>query len=168
MIPRYSPEDMAALFSDTARFALWLEVELLSTEAQAALGVVPAEDAATCRIKAPVVDDLFVAEVLEREKVTDHDVAAFVDVVQERIGAPAGSFIHFGLTSSDVVDTALCATLTKAADLLLSELDAFVLALEDAGARTAARPGRRAYPRYAGRADDLRGQVRAVGPAGRP
>jgi adenylosuccinate lyase len=130
MIPRYSPEDMAALFSDTARFALWLEVELLSTEAEAALGVVPAEDAATCRIKAPVVDDLFVAEVLEREKVTDHDVAAFVDVVQERIGAPAGSFIHFGLTSSDVVDTALCATLTKAADLLLSELDAFVLALK--------------------------------------
>jgi adenylosuccinate lyase len=130
MIPRYSPEDMAALFSDTARFALWLEVELLSTEAEAALGVVPAEDAATCRIKAPVVDDLFVAEVLEREKVTDHDVAAFVDVVQERIGAPAGSFIHFGLTSSDVVDTALCATLTKAADLLLSDLDAFVLALK--------------------------------------
>ena len=50
---------------------------------------------------------------------TDHDVAAFVDVVQERIGAPAGSYIHYGLTSSDVVDTALCATLTRAADLLL-------------------------------------------------
>ncbi len=113
MIPRYSPEDMAALFSDAARFALWLEVELLATEAQAALGVVPAEDAATCRAKAPVVDDVFVAEVFEREKVTDHDAAAFVDVVQERIGAPAGSYIHYGLTSSDVVDTALCATLTR-------------------------------------------------------
>ncbi len=130
MIPRYSPADMAALFSDTARFALWLDVELLATEAQAALGVVPAEDAATCRAKAPVVDDVFVADVLEREKVTDHDVAAFVDVVQERIGAPAGSYIHFGLTSSDVVDTALCATLTKAADLLLADLDAYVLALK--------------------------------------
>jgi adenylosuccinate lyase len=129
MIPRYSPPDMAALFSDTARFSLWLEVELLATEAQTAVGVVPAEDAATCRAKAPAVDDVFVADVLEWEKITDHDVAAFVDVVQDRIGAPAGSYIHYGLTSSDVVDTALCATLTKAADLLLADLDRFVDAL---------------------------------------
>ena len=130
MIPRYSPPDMAALFSDQARFAMWLEVELLATEAQAALGNVPADEAATCRAKAPTVDDVFVADVLEREKVTDHDVAAFVDVVQERIGAPAGSHIHYGLTSSDVVDTALCATLTKAADVLLADLDAFVAVLK--------------------------------------
>jgi adenylosuccinate lyase len=130
MIPRYAPPDMAALFTDTARFALWLEVELLATEAQAATGAVPAEVAATCRAKAPTVDDVFVADVLEREKVTDHDVAAFVDVVQERIGAPAGSSIHYGLTSSDVVDTALCATLTRAADLILADLDAFVAALK--------------------------------------
>ena len=61
---------------------------------------------------------------------TDHDVAAFVDVVQERIGAPAGSSIHYGLTSSDVVDTALSATLTRAADLLLADLDAYVAALK--------------------------------------
>src|SRR5580704_3118299 len=121
---------MAALFSDQARFATWLEVELLATEAQAALGVVPADEAATCRAKAPTVDDVFVADVLEREKVTDHDVAAFVDVVQERIGGPAGSHIHYGLTSSDVVDTALCATLSKAADLLLTDLDAFVTVLK--------------------------------------
>jgi len=106
MIPRYSPPDMAALFTDAARFGLWLEVELLATEAQAAIGVVPAEVAATARAKAPTVDDVFVADVLAREEVTDHDVAAFVDVVQERIGAPAGSYIHYGLTSSDVVDTA--------------------------------------------------------------
>jgi len=130
MIPRYTPADMGALFSDTARFALWLEVELLATDGQAAAGVVPAEDAAACRAKAPTVDDVFVADVLEREKVTDHDVAAFVDVVQERIAAPAGSYIHFGLTSSDVVDTALCATLTKAADILVSDLDTFVAALK--------------------------------------
>jgi adenylosuccinate lyase len=121
---------MAGLFSDQARFAMWLEVELLATEAQAALGNVPASEAAACRAKAPTVDDAFVADVLEREKVTDHDVAAFVDVVQERIGAPAGSHIHYGLTSSDVVDTALCATLTKAADLLLADLDAFVAVLK--------------------------------------
>jgi adenylosuccinate lyase len=130
MIPRYSPEDMAALFSDTARFSLWLEVELLATEAQAAVGVVPPEDAAACRAKAPVVDEVFVRDVLEREKVTDHDVAAFVDVVQDRIGAPAGSYIHYGLTSSDVVDSALSATLTRAADLLLRDLDGYVIALK--------------------------------------
>ncbi len=130
VIPRYAPADMAALFSDAARLAGWLEVELLATEAQAALGVVPAEDAAACRAKAPAVDDVFVAEVAEREKVTDHDVAAFVDVVQERIGAPPGSWMHYGLTSSDVVDTALSATLTAAADLILSDLDTFVAALK--------------------------------------
>src|ERR1019366_2581124 len=129
MIPRYSPPDMAALFTDAARFGLWLEVELLATEAQSSVGVVPPEDAATCRAKAPTVDDVFVADVLEREKITDHDVAAFVDVVQDRIGAPAGSFIHYGLTSSDVVDTALSATRARAADLLLVDLDRFVDAL---------------------------------------
>jgi adenylosuccinate lyase len=121
---------MAALFSDAARFSMWLEVELLATEAMAALGFVPTDAAATCRAKAPTVDDVFVADVLEREKVTDHDVAAFVDVVQDRIGSPAGSYIHYGLTSSDVVDTALCATLTQAADLLLHDLEAFVAALK--------------------------------------
>jgi adenylosuccinate lyase len=130
VIPRYSPPDMAALFTDAARFGLWLDVELLATEAQAAVGVVPAEDAATCRAKAPTVDDVFVDDVLAREQVTDHDVAAFVDVVQDRIGAPAGSYIHYGLTSSDVVDTALSATLVRAADLILTDLDAFVAALK--------------------------------------
>ena len=132
------------------------------------LGVVPAEDAATCRAKAPTVDDVFVADVLEREKVTDHDVAAFVDVVQERIGAPAGSCIHYGLTSSDVVDTALCATLTRAADLLLADLDAFVDALKAPRPRAPARAGHRPHARHARRADDLRRQVRPVGAAGRP
>ena len=91
--------------------------------------MVPPEHAATCRAKAPIVDDVFVTDVLAREEITNHDVAAFVDVVQDRIGAPAGSFIHFGLTSSDVVDTALSATLTRAADLLLVDLDRFVEAL---------------------------------------
>ena len=66
MIPRYSPADMAALFTDAARFGLWLEVELLATEAQAAVGVVPAEDAATCRAQAPTVDDAFVTAVYRK------------------------------------------------------------------------------------------------------
>ena len=61
----------------------------------------------------------FVQAVAEREAVTDHDVAAFVDVVQAAIGPPAGAWIHYGLTSSDVVDTAWCWTLRDAADLLI-------------------------------------------------
>ena len=123
MIPRYTLPEMAAVFADTARFGRYLEIELLATEAHAALGVVPPEDAQTCRAGAPLVDDAFVAAVDEREKVTDHDVAAFVDVVQASIGQPAGAWIHYGLTSSDVVDTAWCWMLRDACDLLLDASD---------------------------------------------
>jgi len=129
VIPRYSPPDMAALWSDEARLRGWLEVELLALEGLAAVGVVPPEVPAACRARAPVVDATFVAAVARREAVTDHDVAAFVDVVQEHIGPPEGSFVHYGLTSSDVVDTALSATLVAAADLLLESADGFVAAL---------------------------------------
>ena len=114
------------MWSDTTRFGRYLEIELLATEAQAALGVVPAADATACRAGAPVVDDAFVAAVGERERVTDHDVAAFVDVVQEAIGAPAGSWIHYGLTSSDVVDTALCWAMRDAGRLLVAAADKLV------------------------------------------
>jgi adenylosuccinate lyase len=111
--------EMAAVFADTGRLGRWLEVELLATEGWAKLGVVPAKAAAACRERAPVIDDEFVARVDERERVTDHDVAAFVDVVQDTIGPPEGAWIHYGLTSSDVVDTALCWSLRDAADLLV-------------------------------------------------
>ena len=130
MIPRYSPPEMAALFSDEARFAMWLRVELLATDGWVAVGEVPAEAAEFCRAHAPEVDAAFVEAVAERERVTDHDVAAFVDVVQEAIGQPQGSWIHYGLTSSDVVDTALCATLTRAADLLIEAATDLVGALK--------------------------------------
>jgi adenylosuccinate lyase len=119
VIPRYQTPEMSATFSDVARFARYLEIELLATEAHAALGVVPPDDAVLCRQQAPQVDDAFVAAVAEREAITDHDVAAFVDVVQGAIGAPAGSWIHHGLTSTDVVDTAWCWMLRDAADLLI-------------------------------------------------
>jgi adenylosuccinate lyase len=119
VIPRYSLPEIEAVFTDTARFGRWLEIELLATEAWAELGVVPAADAAACRERAPQTDEAFVAAVLEREQVTDHDVAAFVDVVQDRIGRPEGSWIHYGLTSSDVVDTAWCWMLRDAGDLLI-------------------------------------------------
>lgn len=131
MIPRYSLPAMAALFTDEARLGLWLEVEVLATEAWATLGVVPEEHAKSVRERAPRVDEAFVQAVAEREKVTDHDVAAFVDVVQEAIGAPAANWVHFGLTSSDVVDTALSASLTRACDLLIQASTRLVATLKE-------------------------------------
>ncbi|HLI16421.1 MAG TPA: adenylosuccinate lyase [Acidimicrobiales bacterium] len=130
MIGRYALPEMAALFGDEARLARWLEVEVLAVEAWAKLGVVPAADAAEVRRRAPVVDAAFVRRVAEREQVTDHDVAAFVDVVQEAIGLPAGAWVHYGLTSADVVDTALSATLVAASDLLLEASSALVATLK--------------------------------------
>jgi adenylosuccinate lyase len=130
VITRYELPEMAALFTEEAKLRRWLEVELQATEAQAALGVVPAADAAACRERAPVVDTAFAEACDERERVTDHDVAAFVDVTQERIGGEAAKWIHHGLTSSDVVDTAWCWGLRDAADLLLAAADAWVEVLK--------------------------------------
>jgi adenylosuccinate lyase len=119
LIRRYALPEMAELFTDEARLATWLEVELLAVEAWAKLGVIPPADAEAIRSRASVD----VAAVEERERVTDHDVAAFVDVVQDRVGLPAGAWVHHGLTSSDVVDTALSVILVRAVDLLLEALD---------------------------------------------
>jgi adenylosuccinate lyase len=115
VIPRYSLPEIADLFTDEARFGAWLEVEVLAVEAWAELGVVPADAARAVRERARVD----VTAVHEREKVTDHDVAAFVDVVQESVGQPEGAWVHYGLTSSDVVDTALALQMTRALDRIL-------------------------------------------------
>jgi len=131
VIERYSLPEMAAVFADTTRFGRYLEIELLATEAQARLGVVPDTDAARCRSNAPTVDDAFVRAVSDREAVTDHDVAAFVDVVQAAIGQPAGAWIHYGLTSSDVVDTAWCWALRDAAELLIDASSALLATVID-------------------------------------
>jgi adenylosuccinate lyase len=109
---------MEAVWSDEARLANWLEIELLAVEALAELGTVPPDDAAACRARA-----VFTVEaVAEREAVTRHDVAAFVDVVAGTIG-PEGRWLHFGLTSSDVLDTGFALQLRAAADVLLAELE---------------------------------------------
>jgi len=140
VIPRYSLPEMASLFTDESRFATWLEVEILATEGWAQLGVVPAEEARLVRERAPVVDTALVRAIDEREAVTDHDVAAFVDVVQEQIGPPSGKWVHYGLTSSDVVDTAWCATLTRAADVLLGALDGLIVVLKERAGEFASTP----------------------------
>ncbi|MEY3478032.1 MAG: adenylosuccinate lyase [Actinomycetota bacterium] len=129
MIERYSLPEIAEIFSDESKFRRYLEIELLATTAHSELGVVPRDHAQICRDRAPVVDANFVAEVSERERVTDHDVAAFVDVVQQRIGMPAAAWIHHGLTSSDVVDTAWCWMLRDAATLIDKALVDFYEAL---------------------------------------
>jgi adenylosuccinate lyase len=118
MIPRYVLPEMAAVWSDDARFGHWLEIEILVAEALAGLGVVPDADAREIRTTAS-----FDAErVAEVERVTRHDVAAFVQVVAESVGR-AGRWVHFGLTSSDVLDTGLALQLRDASDLLLERLE---------------------------------------------
>jgi adenylosuccinate lyase len=122
MIERYSTPQTDELFSERAKMARWLEIELCVVEALATAGVVPQTAATACRKNAPVIDDAFVQQVQAREEITQHDVAAFVDVVQGAIGAPHGTWIHYGLTSTDVVDTGLCWAMRDAWELIEREL----------------------------------------------
>jgi len=115
VIPRYTRPEIGAVWTPEAKLQSWLEVELAATEAWAAEGVVPAEVAAEAREKAAFT----VEAVEEREKVTDHDVAAFVDVVAASVGEH-GRWIHYGLTSSDVLDTALALQLRRAGEIVLA------------------------------------------------
>ena len=126
MIPRYSTPETDALFSDEGRMARWIEIEMSVVEAMEGIGAVPAGTAAACRAAAPVADAGFVARVEERERTTHHDVAAFVDVLQQSVGMPAGAWLHHGLTSTDVVDTGLCWALRDAADLVIAAVDDLV------------------------------------------
>jgi adenylosuccinate lyase len=118
LIPRYSLPEMAAVWSDEARLANWLEIEILAVEAWAELGKIPPDDARAIREHATFT----VERVLEVEEVTRHDVAAFVQVVGEAVG-PEGRWVHFGLTSSDVLDTGLAMQLRSAADILLGRIE---------------------------------------------
>jgi adenylosuccinate lyase len=125
VIPRYEVPEIAVVWSDEARMANWLEIELLAVEAWAELGVIPDEDASACRARAS-----FTAEaVTERERVTRHDVAAFVDVVAASVG-DAGRWIHYGMTSSDVLDTGLALQLRASSDLILADLERLLAALK--------------------------------------
>jgi hypothetical protein len=123
---------MASLWSDENRFSTMLEVEILAVEAWSLLGVVPADDVAVIRERTAgmiTADD--VAAIEARERITNHDVAAFVDIVAARVGQPAGGWVHYGLTSSDVTDTALSLTLSRAAGLLIDAATALEGAIAD-------------------------------------
>src|SRR3954447_1140846 len=110
---------MAKIWSDESRLARWLDVELAALEAWAEIGAIPAEAVAEIRAHAVPPSPDRVAEI---ERVTDHDVAAFVDAVAEQLG-PASRWVHHGLTSSDVVDTALSLQIQDAGRLVLAGLD---------------------------------------------
>ena len=114
MIERYTRDEIGAVWTDERRMERWLEVELAATDALAAAGTVPAEAAAACRERASFT----VEAVKERERTTNHDVAAFIDVVAASIGEE-GRWIHYGLTSSDVLDTALGLQLVEAGTILV-------------------------------------------------
>jgi adenylosuccinate lyase len=114
VIERYTRPEMGAIWSERRKLETWLQVELAVVDVLAEQGVVPEEDAATIRDRASFT----VEEVREREKVTDHDVAAFVDVVAASVGE-AGRWVHHGLTSSDVLDTGLAIQLSQAALMLV-------------------------------------------------
>ena len=114
MIPRYTREEIGAVWTQQRRMESWLQVELAATDAWAAEGVVPEETAKACRARASFT----VEAVEERERTTGHDVAAFVDVVSSSIG-DQGRWLHYGLTSSDVLDTALALQLSEAGEIVL-------------------------------------------------
>jgi adenylosuccinate lyase len=120
VIPRYTRPEIGAVWTPEAKMQSWLEVELAATEAWGAEGVVPEEAAREAREKAAFT----VEAVEEREKVTDHDVAAFVDVVAQSVGEH-GRWIHYGLTSSDVLDTALALQLRRAGEVVLASACAY-------------------------------------------
>jgi len=126
VIPRYTRPEIGAVWTAERRMQRWLEVELAATEAWAAEGVVPEEAARVCRERAAFT----VEAVNEREQTTGHDVAAFVDVVAGSIGEE-GRWIHYGLTSSDVLDTALGLQLSDAGEIVLPGARAYRDALID-------------------------------------
>ncbi len=124
MIRRYTRPEMGAAWSDEARLAAMLRVELAVAKAQARRGMIPAEAFAVIAERARVD----AARVAEIERTVDHDVIAFVSQVAESIG-PDGRYLHLGLTSSDVVDTGLALQLRAAGDLLLRGVDGLLAAL---------------------------------------
>src|SRR5437016_14332703 len=119
MIPRYTHPEMGRIWSDQRRYETWLLVETAAAEAMAAAGIVPAEAARDIRERGAF--DIARIDAIERE--TQHDVIAFTTSVAEHVG-PSARWLHFGLTSSDVVDTAQALQMREACDLILNHLAA--------------------------------------------
>ncbi|MBM4118018.1 adenylosuccinate lyase [bacterium] len=125
MIERYTRPAMGAIWTEEAKFARWLEIEILACEAQAELGRIPREAARTIRAKAR----FDAARIAEIEATTDHDVIAFLTNVAEHVGEPS-RYVHLGMTSSDILDTGLALAMRPAGRLLLADIDALAAVLE--------------------------------------
>ena len=128
MIPRYTRPEMASIWEPQTRFKIWFEIEAHAADAQAELGVIPKEAARTIWAKAKDVT-FDIARIDEIERETKHDVLAFTTHLAEIVG-PEARFVHQGMTSSDVLDTCLNVQLTRAADLLLADIDKVLAALK--------------------------------------
>src|SRR6202008_1213141 len=118
MIPRYTHPEMGRIWSDQRRYETWLLVEAAAAEAMAAAGIIPAEAARDIRERGA----FDIARIDEIEQTTQHDVIAFTTAVAEHVG-PSARWLHFGLTSSDVVDTGLALQMRDARDLILADLE---------------------------------------------
>src|SRR3954464_13154418 len=128
MIPRYTRPEMASLWEPQTRFRIWFEIEAHAADAQAELGVIPKQAAKTIWAKAKnATFDVERIDEIERE--TKHDVIAFTTHLAELIG-PEARFVHQGMTSSDVLDTCLNVQLTRAADILIADVGALLVALK--------------------------------------
>src|ERR1700685_155300 len=128
MIPRYTRPEMAAIWEAQTRFKIWFEIEAHAADAQAELGVIPKEAAKTIWAQARDVT-LEIARIEEIESGINHDVLAFTTHLAEIVG-PEARFVHQGMTSSDVLDTCLNVQLTRAADLLIDDVDRVLAALK--------------------------------------
>ncbi|MCX7384974.1 MAG: adenylosuccinate lyase [Alphaproteobacteria bacterium] len=133
MVPRYTRPAMAGIWAPENRYRIWFEIEALAAEAMASLGEIPAESARNIREKGGAKIAAISAADVERiddiERVTRHDVIAFLTWLAEAIGDDS-RFVHLGMTSSDVLDTTLSVQLTQAADLLIADVDAVMAALK--------------------------------------
>jgi adenylosuccinate lyase len=125
MIPRYSRREMAAIWSPEARFRIWFEIEAHACDAMAEIGAIPKEAARAVWQRGK----FDIARIDEIERETKHDVVAFLTNLAEHVG-PEARFVHQGMTSSDVLDTCLAVQLARAADLLVADVDALLVALE--------------------------------------
>src|SRR6186713_41038 len=125
MIPRYTNPEMGRIWSEQRRYETWLQVEIAAAEAMAGAGIVPAEAARELRDKGA----FNIARIDEIEKTTQHDVIAFTTSVAEIVG-PAARWLHFGLTSSDVIDTAQALQMVEACDLTLKNITALADAVK--------------------------------------
>jgi adenylosuccinate lyase len=123
MIPRYTSPEMGRIWSDQRKYETWLQVEVAAVDAMARAGIVPADAARDIRERAAFE----ITRIEEIERITQHDVIAFTTAVAEHVG-PAARWLHFGLTSSDVIDTAQALQMREACDILLKDLDALMQA----------------------------------------